>query len=510
MIRTAFSIVVAGALLTSCASVGGSDPQPQSSGFRSPDSRVAPKPELEPFYSQTLQWSPCEGGNECTTVEVPIDYADPQAGTLELAVLKSPATGDNPIGPLVVNPGGPGGSGVEYAAAADVVVSPELHQAYDIVGFDPRGVGDSDPLECLDDAQLDDLLAADASPDDQSEVDQLIADSKAFGAGCLADSDALSRNIGSANVVRDMDILRAALDRPVLDYLGFSYGTLLGAMYAEDFTDSVGRMVLDGAIDPTLSNTEISKGQALGFEVALQRYIDDCVTDASCPLGTDPVAAKQQLLDFVESLDAAPLPTDDPNRPLTQALAISAIVYPLYQPEYGWPLLTSSLALALAGNGTPMLGTVDLFNERAPDGSYAGNGVDALYAVNCVDRPDRPDQSETEALAEQWSVEAPMFGSYLAWGNLPCTYWPVSATDAPRALVAEGSPEILVVGTEFDPATPYVWSQALAAQLDNGVLVSWTDADGHTAYNNGSACVDAIVDDFLINGVVPPDGTECT
>lgn len=506
--RAAFSLVVAGVVLAGCAGVGGAGPR--SEGFRSPEARVAPEPELAQFYDQALQWSPCEGGNQCATLQVPLDYADPQAATIGIAVLKSPATGPSPIGPLVVNPGGPGGSGVDYAAAADVVVSPELHAAYDIVGFDPRGVGSSDPLECLDDVQLDDLLAADASPDNPEETAELVTESEQVGAGCLADSEAMTRNIGSANVVKDMDILRAALNRPVLDYLGFSYGTLLGAMYADEFTDRVGRMVLDGGIDPTLSNTEISKGQALGFEVALQRYIDDCVTEPSCPLGTDPVQAKANLMTFLAQLDEEPLPTGDPDRPLTQALALSAIVYPLYQPEYGWPLLTTSLTLATVGDGSAMLSTVDLYNERNPDGSYASNGVDALYAVNCVDRPDRLDVAETEALAEQWSVEAPVFGSYLAWGNLPCSYWPVPATDEPRALVAEGSPAILVVGTEYDPATPYVWSQALAAQLDNGVLLSWIGGDGHTAYNNGSACVDAAVDGFLIDGVVPPDGTECS
>jgi pimeloyl-ACP methyl ester carboxylesterase len=295
-----------------------------------------------------------------------------------------------------------------------------------------------------------------------------------------------------------------------LDYLGFSYGTLLGAMYADEFTDHVGRFVLDGAIDPTLSNTEISKGQALGFEVATRRYVEDCIRKGGCPLGDDPDRAMATLGEFLAGLDQKPLPTGDPDRPLTQSLAISAIIYPLYQPEYGWPLLTTSLTLALAGDGSSMLETVDIFNDRNDDGSYNGNGVDALYAVNCVDRPDRPDLAETAALAEQWSVAAPLYGAYLAYGNLPCSYWPVPATDQPAATIAAGSPEILVVGTEYDPATPYVWAQALADQLENGVLVSWLGGDGHTAYNNGSACIDQTVDDFLINGVVPPNGTECT
>lgn len=507
MIRRAAAVVATGLLVAGCAGVAGVGPNGQ--GFRSAEAREAPEAALQPFYDQTMEWSGCGAGNQCATLTVPLDYADPGGATLELAVLKSPATGDNPRGPLVVNPGGPGGSGVDYAEAADLVVSPQLHAAFDIVGFDPRGVGASDPLNCLTGAQLDEFLAADASPDTPEETDTLVAESEAFGQGCLADSPELTALMASEWVVRDMDVLRAALNQNTLDYLGFSYGTLLGAMYAEEFTDRVGRFVLDGAIDPTLSNTEISKGQALAFEVATRRYVEDCIREGGCPLGDDPDRAMTRLAEFLADLDQNPLPTGDPDRPLTQSLAISAIIYPLYQPEYGWPLLTTSLTLALAGDGSSMLNTVDIFNDRNEDGTFNGNGVDALYAVNCLDRPDRPDLAETEALAEQWSQEAPLYGSYLAYGNLPCTYWPVPATDEPSATIAAGSPEILVIGTEYDPATPYPWAEALAEQLANGVLVSWVGGDGHTAYNNGSACIDQTVDAFLIDGVVPADGTEC-
>lgn len=505
--RAVVAAVAAGAVLAGCAGIAGWGPTGE--GFRSPEVRVAPEPALQPYYDQTLDWSSCGSGNQCAKLRVPLDYSKPTGDTIELAVLKNPATGTSPQGPLVVNPGGPGGSGVDYAAAADVVVSPDLHDAFDIVGFDPRGVGSSDPLNCLTDPQVDEFLAADGTPDTTEEADTLVQESELLADGCMADSAALTAQIGSSNVVRDMDVLRAALNQDTLNYLGFSYGTLLGAMYADQFTDRVGRFVLDGAIDPTLSNTEISKGQAVAFEVAIGRFIDDCVKDTGCPLGTDPAKAKQTLLDFVSALDANPLPTGDPNRPLTQAMGLSAIIYPLYQPEYGWPLLRTSLTLALSGDGSSMLNILDTFNDRNSDGTYNGNGVDALYAVNCVDRPDRPDLAQTEQLAQQWSVEAPLFGAYLAYGNLPCTYWPVPATGAPQPLTAAGSPEILVVGTQYDPATPYAWAQALADQLENGVLVSWNGGDGHTAYNNGSACIDRTVDEFLIDGVVPAAGTEC-
>lgn len=496
------------ALLAGCAGVGAL--APTGEGFRSAEARQAPQSGLQKYYDQVLTWKGCGSGNQCATLLVPLDYANPNGVEVRIAVLKNPATGDSPRGPLVVNPGGPGGSGVDYAAAADRVVTPQLHDAFDIVGFDPRGVGKSQPLNCLTGSQIDEFLATDATPDDQQEADTLVTESKEFGADCLAASAEMTAHIGSTNVVKDMDILRSALNQQTLDYLGFSYGTLLGAMYADEFTDRVGRFVLDGAMDPSLSNTEIAKGQALGFEVAIQRYIDHCIAEGKCPLGNDPVQAKQKLQAFLDSLDANPLPTGDANRPLTQALAMNAVIYPLYQPDYGWPLLTTALTLGLAGDGSAMLHIVDTFNERNADGTYEGNGTDALYAVNCVDRPDRPDLAQTEQLAQQWSTEAPMFGGYLAYGNLPCAYWPVPATGAGHATLAKGSPAILVVGTQYDPATPYVWAKALASQLENGVLVSWMGGDGHTAYNNGSDCIDRTIDAYLIHGVVPPKGKECS
>ncbi|MFM2438434.1 MAG: hypothetical protein RLZ55_1253 [Actinomycetota bacterium] len=499
--------VALSALLAGCAfSVGG----PATGSFRTPESRNAPELALQQFYDQTLAWQECGSGNECARLQVPMDYASPGAGTVELAVVRVPSSGQGRDGTLVVNPGGPGGSGVEYAEAADLVLTSDLRQAYDVVGFDPRGVGASDPLQCTTGPQLDQFIAADGSPDTPDELAAVDAESKELGARCLAADATLAANIGSANVVKDMDILRAALDQPKLNYLGFSYGTYLGALYADEFGTRVGRFVLDGAIDPTLTNTDLSHGQAVAFEVALQRYLDDCAATSSCPLGTDPAAAKQKLLDLLAKIDAQPLPTSDPKRPLTQSLALSGVIYPLYQPSLGWPLLTDALAAALRGDGAPLLDIVDRFDERSADGTYANNGLDALYAVNCVDRPDRPDLQQTEQLAGTWAQEAPAFGAYLAYGNLPCGYWPLPATGTPKAIAAAEAPPILVVGTQYDPATPYAWAEALAEQLASGVLLTWQDADGHTAYNNGSACIDATIDGFLIDGIVPPDGKVCS
>lgn len=495
--------------LTALVALTGCGFWPQAASDPENPARQAPDAELQPFYSQVLDWQSCGGRNQCAQLLVPQDYANPTGETVELALLRSPSTGPRPQGSLVVNPGGPGGSGVDFAAAAAGVASPALRSAFSIVGFDPRGVGRSDPLECLSDEQTDALMAADPSPDTSAEVAKIEEYSAALGAGCLRDDAALAAHVDSQTVARDMDVLRAALNEPTLNYLGFSYGTLLGALYAEAFPTRVGRFVLDGGIDPSLTNTQIAQGQAVGFEVALERFLADCVQRGSCPLGETVPQARATLDQLLEDIDAQPLPTDDPQRPLTQGLAVSGIVFPLYQPKFGWPLLSVNLRRALLGDGGGLLASADQYARRNSDGTYKDNGIDALNAVNCLDSTDRPDTSATAALASQWAADAPTFGPLLAYGNLVCHFWPIAPAGNPAPVSAQGAPPILVVGTEFDPATPYNWSQALASQLSSGVLVSWLGADGHTAYRNGSECIDDVVDAFLIEGIVPPDPTDC-
>jgi hypothetical protein len=250
-------------------------------------------------------------------------------------------------------------------------------------------------------------------------------------------------------------------------------------------------------------------GQALGFELALQRYLADCVGSGECPLGGTTDEAYGTLQQFLDDLDGEALPTGDPVRPLTQGLALNAVVYPLYSPEYGWPLLTAQLRRALMGDGAGLLEIVDLFIRRNADGSFDDNGLEMLYAVNCVDRPDRPDLAAIEQLAAQWQEQAPIFGAPLAYSNVACERWPASADELLGPLTVAGVPPVLIIGTEFDPATPYEWSVNLADQFVDGRLVTWRGGDGHTAYRNGSTCIDTVIDTFLIDGVVPEDPTEC-
>jgi pimeloyl-ACP methyl ester carboxylesterase len=512
--------VAAALLLAGCAgeaTVGDitsstSSPAPSASAT-APSSSATPSAStaagLDRFYSQTLRWSSCGGDAQCATLLVPLDYDDPSGATIELALLRVRSADDSArLGSLVLNPGGPGGSGVDYARAARAVVDPSVRQVYDIVGFDPRGVGDSAAVDCLNDARTDAFVAADGSPDTPGEVAEITALSKEFAAACAKKSPEVYAHVSTRSAARDVDILRAALGDEKLNWLGLSYGTYLGATYAELFPERVGRMVLDGAIDPSLSNVEVTRGQAKGFDLALRRFVEDCNTQADCPLprGTAAgIAAIQRL--FARS-DANPLPTGDDARPLTQAMLQNAVLSYLYFPPTDWEQLRWGLESALQGDGSLLLAMLDARMERDESGVYNNNGFAALYAVNALDRPDRPNAAESAALAAQFKKEAPVFGEYLAWGNLPFQFWSAPADNEPHPIAAPGTGPILVVGTTYDPATPYPWAQALAKQLDEGVLLTRV-GDGHTGYGMGSACTDKAIDRYLVTGEPPADGTVC-
>jgi pimeloyl-ACP methyl ester carboxylesterase len=315
-------------------------------------------------------------------------------------------------------------------------------------------------------------------------------------------------HVGTLDVARDVDVLRAALGDEKLHYFGASYGTFIGATYADLFPTKVGRMVLDGAIDPTLTNTELAHGQAKGFDLALRRFVEDCVKRSDCPLPRDVQGGLDRIQQLFADLDATPLKTDDPKRPLTEALAENAVLSYLYFPPSDWEQLRYGLSSAFDGDGSVLLSMLDQRLERDENGKYADNSASALYAVNAIDRPDRVSTAQTETLAAQWAKEAPIFGSYLAWSNLPFQYWQAPAADPPHAITAPGSPKILVVGTTYDPATPYPWAQSLAKQLSQGVLLTRV-GDGHTGYGMGSPCTDQAIDRYLTTGVTPAAGTVC-
>ena len=483
-------------------------------GSGSPSSTPSPTPTapmpdtdaaLARYYEQKLAWRDC-GRDKCARLTVPLDYADPSGKTLELAVLKVPASSSSArLGALVVNPGGPGGSGVSYAAAGSLQFGTPLSRSFDIVGFDPRGVGQSEPVECLDTRQLDRLVAFDPDPDDlaeRNEMDQLI---HGFGQGCLDHSGDLARHMSTKEAARDMDILRAALGEPKLNYLGASYGTFLGATYADLFPGHVGRFVLDGAVDPALSTEQLSLQQAHGFETALRAYVQDCVDGGGCFLGGSVDEGVKRIQQFLAEVEQEPLPTGE-SRELTEGLAMLGIWMPLYVREY-WDQLTSALKSAFNGSGKQLLALADFYTSRGPS-SYSDNSMEALYAVNCLDHDDFVPTADVPSHFAQFEQASPTFGRAFAFSLSTCSQWPVQSGQRTVALHAAGAPPIVVIGTTRDPATPLAWSQALARELDSGQLIT-RDGDGHTGFQRGNSCVDDAVEAWLIQGQAPKDDLHC-
>jgi pimeloyl-ACP methyl ester carboxylesterase len=466
------------------------------------DARTGP---LASFYGQQLAWRGCRRNFECARLTVPVDYEQPDGATIDLAVVRLPASGDDRIGSLVVNPGGPGASGVDYARAADSIVTSAVRERYDVVGFDPRGVQRSAPIECLTDRELDSFLAADGSPDSADEEQVLVREGQVLAAGCIEAEPELAANMSTRAVARDLDILRAALGDRRLTYLGKSYGTYIGATYAGLFPRQVGRLVLDGALDPSLSGAELAAGQAGGFQQAFDSFLADCLPRRSCPFSGSARRATRQADRLLDAVDAQPLRGFE-GRQVTQALAVLGIAAALYD-KSGWPLLRDGLREAGRGSGDTLLALADYYSDRGPNG-YTTNAIEAQYAVNCLDRPEPADLAEFRRQADELADRSPLFGAFVAWGGLPCADWPVAAAEEPAPIVARGARPILVVGTTRDPATPYAWARALAGQLDSGRLLTFV-GDGHTAYRSGSRCVDEAVDAYLLRSELPPRGTRC-
>lgn len=481
---------------------------PAPTSTPAPSATVAPSPGLDPFYAQQLDWSPCRSGFECATLRVPLDYRQPAGTTIDLALLKVPArVPAERIGSLVVNPGGPGAPGTDYAAAAKRVFRAPLLNHFDIVGFDPRGTGASDPVDCLSDDQLDAYTATDPDPDTPAEDAAYMKWVRDLGAGCLARSGELAAHISTIEAARDMDVLRAALGESTMTYFGASYGTKLGATYADLFPKQVGRMVLDGAVDLSIGPRELSLEQAAGFETALRSYVQDCVDQSStCFLGDSVEQGLGRIRQFLDQVDAQPLDTGT-DRTLQVGNAFYGIVAPLYNRDY-WYILSQALKSGFGGDGATLLQLSDLYTSRATGGGYADNSAEAIYAISCLDDPYSIPESQVAANIPAFEKASPTFGRVFAWGLTNCGGVQVHTTEKPRTIRAAGAAPIVVVGTSRDPATPYAWAVHLAAQLDSGVLVS-RDGDGHTGYNSGNACVDSALEDYLVDGTVPKDGLSC-
>jgi pimeloyl-ACP methyl ester carboxylesterase len=477
-------------------------------------------PDLSRFYDQKVRWSKCEGMEapkdlQCGKVTVPLDYAKPKSGTLQLALARYRATG-KPRGSVLLNFGGPGGAGVsELASSGDEFMG--LAKGYDVVSFDPRGVGRSSPVSCGD--GTDEALAATEGGDDPRA---LLRQLKRVAAACAEHSGPVLPHIGTVNASRDMDVMRAALGDKKLNYLGFSYGTRLGAVYAAQFPKKVGRLVLDGVDTLTEPLTEQSRVGAEGQQIALEDFIDWCTEDIACPFGQDPRTAREQVVRLVDSLDQDPVPSDW-GYDFTGQDLVGAIAQALYSREL-WPLLERALAQLVEDGDTRGIeaftsGGSTLPGRAKSDGELSdGDEVPldnlpaALMAINCADDPDRPTADEITRglgrLRAAYEDASPVFGRYRLTEVLTC-YGRPKGTDFIRDEVRDvDTPKMLLVGTRGDPATPYRWTVETAKRLGGSAVVLDNKGDGHTGYAS-SRCVQRKVDSFLLYGTLPPSGSSC-
>lgn len=499
------AVAVALVLLTGCISLFA---PPRESGTSTPTGEKVAA-DVQEYYSQVLEWSACEGGFQCATATAPLDWADPGRATIELALIRSLAGGE-PRGSLLVNPGGPGGSGYDFVRdSVDYAVSARVQQEYDIVGFDPRGVNRSSAVSCYSDpAELDSYLFDIPAGERGTDEYRLRAEERAagFAQACLANTGELLGYVDTGSAARDLDLLRSILGDDTLNYLGFSYGTLLGATYAELYPEKTGRLVLDGAVDPSASDLEISTVQAQGFESALRAYLAECLGGKQCPFSGSVDDAATDIRDLLDRLDESPLRAAD-GRQLGSDTMFYAIVFPLYN-QANWQFLTELFSTVLAGDPQVAFSLADSYYSRDEGGNYSDNSFEAFVAINCGDYVATSTPATAEADAAEIERAAPIFGPSLAGETTPCADWPVPAARERRPIVAAGSAPIVVVGTTNDPATPYIWAQAMSSQLENGYLVTYK-GEGHTAYNKSNSCVNDAVDNFLIDGTVPKTDPLC-
>lgn len=460
------------------------------------------------FISPPLTWKPCRVAPtlDCSTLAVPLDYEKPAGETIGIAVNRLKATNSTKrIGVLLVNPGGPGGSGIDFAQRAAALFSQSVRASFDIIGFDPRGVGQSEGIQCLTPKQIDRFFAADPSPDSPAELDELFAVSSELASACTKKYGVeFLKQVGTRNVARDMDVLRVALNEETVSMLGLSYGSLLGATYADMFPQRVRAFALDGALDAPVSLDGRALEQAKGFERALRLFVDDCASRTSCSnrLGKDPMVTIDDVLARVETK-----PMKVGRRKVGPGEAMLGLVRPLYSERRGWPQLEAALADAKDGRGAKLLALSDAYTDRGRDGTY-GSLMESNVAVNCADVSSQPDRQHYARLAKQFVAVAPHFGAALAYGNVVCAAWPVKGAPNGWKTPAKGAPTMLVIGTRNDPATPYVWAQQMAAGFERGVLLTW-EGNSHTSYFSGNQCVRTKIDDYLIDQTIPRVGTTC-
>ena len=487
-------------------------------------SKAAVPQGLESFYSQKVEWYDCvaaagversaeKTGFQCAKVAVPLDYSQPDGQTIEIAMKKHLATGSTRQGTLFVNPGGPGASGVDSVGATATTTFAGVQKAYDIIGFDPRGVGSSTAITCSTDAEAKAMEGV--SPVDgagapvafEKRATVMSERFKQLEADCASRTKPteLLDHVDTVSVARDLDVLRALSGDQKLNYTGFSYGTYLGATYAELFPANTGRLVLDGALDPSLSYSERRQGQALGFERALRNYVAWCQSGQSCPLTGDTDAGVKQIGDVFTSANQSPVPSSDPNRPVTGEEMKRIVGFVLYFPESSWSAVSEALGQVINEHDASAFRAMADQIAAQPQVNAGAN-----IGINCLDYRVEGDMATWTAQSKELERIAPRFATVTEAGDLGCQAWGHTGTQSSKALHAKGAAPILVIGTTGDPATPYEWAEALADQLDSGQLLTW-EGNGHAAYTNSGhgPCVTQAVDTYLLTGTMPKKGLTC-
>jgi pimeloyl-ACP methyl ester carboxylesterase len=470
---------------------------------------------LKPFYEQSLTWSKRSGGIDSTKVSVPLDWSDPSGATIKIAVARHSA-GAGKLGSLLINPGGPGGSGYDYVNQyVNYIVTPAVLKKYDIIGFDPRGVNHSTPrITCYTDPKQQDklLYGTYASPyGSQGWIDELTVVEKDWAAACLKNTGPLLGHIDAASNARDMDVIRAVLGDKKMHYLGYSYGTYLGTMYAELFPKNVGRMVLDGPVDPLVGQLDALATQMAGFDSALKAYMANCQSQKGCPFTGSVDNGLQQVRAVLAGVDARHLVASD-GRELDSATLGTGISYTLYS-QSAWPSLTAMFHDLAKNDADSTFQNADGYNNRNADGTYRDNSTDVYAAVTCAESDIGTDGVTPLEGITKIDAAAPILGKYVAEDDYAvldtaCSNWPEPVAKLPKSFAAVGAPSIMVVATTNDPATPYAGGVSLSKQLSSGVLVTH-QGEGHTVYAQGDTCIDSTVDAYLISGTVPTNDPMC-
>ncbi|MEU6991769.1 alpha/beta hydrolase [Streptomyces sp. NPDC046465] len=513
------ALAAAGVLVTGLAAgCSSSDDGGESDGKGPSASARGPQPKPDPssalpasLTSQKLDWSRCkapEGGSapgtewQCSTLKVPLDYAKPDGERIGIALIRARSTGKGDrIGSLVFNFGGPGGSGVSglpsFADSYDT-----LRERYDLVSFDPRGVGASEGVRCRDDRATQAAeKRVDLTPDNPAEEKAYFKDATEFGAGCARNAKKVIEHVSTADAARDMDVMRQVLGDDKLHYFGISYGTELGGTYAHLFPHRVGRLTFDAVVDPSTDSIGHAENQAKGFQRALDNYFRS--------RGQEPKAGAAKIAKLFERLDAEPMRASG-DRKLTESLASTGILVTLYSKQT-WPALTSALADAEKGDGSALLQLADAYNERDPSGHYSTQSH-SQRAISCLDSKARTSPEEAKKRLGRFRDISPVFGEFLGWDTAGwCHEWPVAGLYDSPEVSAPGAAPILVVGNTGDPATPYEGARKMADELgkDVGIHLTWK-GEGHGAYGNGSSCVDDTIDTYLLEGKPPKDGKVCS